>query len=85
MICTYEYDIYFDFDNYVATRLSFKQPAYSVHESKKEVELQLVLSKSRSTNLTVQVIDFDITATSKLNIRSTYIEKVKKRRTKNNV
>ena len=50
---------------YVATRLSFKQPSYSVYESKKEIELQLVLSKPRSTNVTVQVTDFDITATSK--------------------
>ena len=67
--------ICFVFDNYVATRLSFKQPAYSVYESKKEIELQLILSKSRSSNVTVQVIDFDITATSKLNIVHSYMHR----------
>ena len=59
---TYNYILF----EHLATRLSFKQPAYSAYESQKEIELQLYISKPRSTNVTVQVTDFAITATSKL-------------------
>ena len=58
----------FDFYTYIATKLSFEQPSYSVDESGIEIQLLLVLSKPRSTNITIQVIEYELTAMSKLYI-----------------
>ena len=48
----------------LATTISFDQPKYNVDESNKEIQPVLVLSKPQSRDVTVQVIDFDILATS---------------------
>lgn len=50
---------------FVATTISFDQPTYNVDESHKEIQIMLVLSKPQHTDITVQVIDFGIIATSK--------------------
>ena len=50
----------------LAIRLNFKKPAYSVYENANEIGLQMVLSKPRSSELTVQIKDIDITTTGKL-------------------
>ena len=49
----------------LATTISFDQPTYNVEESHKEIQTMLVLSKPQHADITVQVIDFGIIATSK--------------------
>lgn len=48
----------------IAATISFDQPRYSVDENSKLMQPVLVLSKPQSTDVTVEVIDSDITATS---------------------
>ena len=48
----------------IAATISFDQPRYSVDETSELMQPVLVLSKPQSTDVTVKVIDSDITATS---------------------
>ena len=48
----------------IAATIRFDQPRYSVDENSKLMQPVLVLSKPQSTDITVEVIDSDITATS---------------------
>ena len=50
----------------IATIVSFHKSRYSIDESNKQVEVVLVLSKPKLTDITVQVTDLNVTATSKL-------------------
>ena len=48
----------------IAATIRFDQPGYSVDESSKLMQPVLVLSKPQSTDITVAVIDSEITAAS---------------------